>query len=152
MSAPTKYQMLAQIHAKTGHQLKLGPFDEITRVSFDTEANEVRVTIKTARYTEQARAYVVAATGLAMICYTPTPGRLRWERETIEVWDDDSGYTVAKGDYTPGRYEQSAEWAELCNRPGTSRTPLDSWSKSANDPIHTPVPMQKHWAPTRYNT
>jgi hypothetical protein len=150
VSELTVYKQLAMVQARTGHQLKLGPFDEIVRVSFDDDNHMVRVTMKCARYTEQARAYVIHATGLRMICYTPQGGRLRWEREVMEVWDDDSGFTAPRGDYTPGRYEEREEWAELCARPGTAKTPLDSWIKTANDPIHTPVRMQKHWAPTRY--
>jgi hypothetical protein len=147
----TIYKTLARVHAKTGHQLKLGPFDEITRVSFDDDNGMVRVTMKTARYTEQARRYVVHCTGLRMIVFTPRPGKLRWEREDMEVWDDGSDFVAPKGDYTPGRYEEKEAWAELCARPGTAKTPLDSWSKSANDPVHTPVRMQAHWAPTRYS-
>jgi hypothetical protein len=150
MSEMTVYKQLALVRAKTGHQLKLGPFDRIKRVSFDDEANMVRVTVETADYVEQARSYVVKRTGLRMICYTPRAGRLRWEREDMEVWDEDSGYTVPKGDYTPGRAEESAEWAELCYRPGTAATPLDNWERTASDPIYSPTRMQKHWAPTRY--
>jgi hypothetical protein len=146
----TVYKQLALVHAKTGHQLKLGPFDTITRVSFDDDHNQVRVTMKTARYTEQARRYVVHCTGLRMVIFTPRPGKLRWDREDIEMWDDDSAFEAPKGDYDPGKSERSAKWAELCYRPGTGKTPLDNWERTASDPIHSPAPMQKHWAPTRY--
>lgn len=151
MSEETIYKTLGRVHAKTGHQLKLGPFDTITRVSFDDDNNMVRVTLRVADYTEQARQYVIRRTGLRMICYTPQPGRLRWEREIIEVWDEDSGYIAPKGDYSPGRYEESAEWAELCYRPGTAQSPLDNWQRTADDPVFSPDRMQKHWAKTRYS-
>lgn len=140
----TQYQQLATLRNTLGlpwYSLRLSPFDRVLTVNI-TE-NFVYLECEVYRYKEQSRRYVLSAKG--------THRRL-WKRDSQDSdWYsviDDTEYDASFSETYVEKYGthksvseriEQHDWEVICNRPGTSKYPLDS-AQASDSPR-----MDAHW-------
>ena len=136
--ASTPYQLLRQIRATTGVQIKLKMFESLERVVFTEE--KVTVLVNICEVTELHAEYRIKRVGKRLTEISiPAKG---WGKivDEIEIWDEGSSQVHKRLDpETPLQTRQREEWELLCYRPGTSKTPLDNYDSVDSDR------MAKHW-------
>ena len=136
--ASTPYQLLRQIRATTGVQIKLKMFESLERVVFTEE--KVTVLVNICEVTELHAEYRIKRVGKRLTEISiPAKG---WGKivDEIEIWDEDSSQVHKRlNPETPRETREREEWELLCYRPGTARNPLDNYDSVDSDR------MAKHW-------
>jgi hypothetical protein len=123
MSASTKH--LATVRDLTGRIVHLGPFEE----AFGLVIEQTRITlgINRAKVEHTYAGDHITKRGKQLIVFTLDPATGCWSATQEEpVWWSTDEMCV-----TRERRNRDDEWTDLCYRPGTHKTPLDSLDRQA---------------------
>jgi len=155
MTELTVAQQLLPIKQAIGRPVQLRPYESIVRVKVDPE--EILLVLQVYDWTETAREVRFHKSGLRMRIWKLKDGKWKeqFERDpdgkitTLTVWDDDfKPYTECKFGYSlsPQEYYDRLERERMTYRPGTFRTPLDSFERTVQcGPSGTTPKMYRYW-------
>ena len=113
----------------TGKLIRLGMFDTVEGIAADE--NSITLTISSAKFRtlhegRPTESYHVTKRGMILYRFTRDESTGVWIlADTVPVWwstDERHGHCPRQQDH---------EWADLCHRPGTERSPMDNLDRIA---------------------
>jgi hypothetical protein len=115
----TPYQLLAQVRAFTGHEIRLRPYDVVRKITVDRESGTAAVLLLRHTVTEKSREDVLTSQSTVLIVVRR--GTREWE--VTELPNPDWTPTIHKRfDFlTQAERLAKREWEADCGRPGRSR-------------------------------
>lgn len=151
----TAAQQLLPIKQVLGRPYRLLPYESVHKVTVTEE--KITLVLKVYQYTETQREVRFTKSGFRMFAWSrqddgrwkPEPLGLDGEQLDMTMWDVDfAPYIECRyGTHRSVKdYYEQLEWEAETYRPGTSRTPLDSFHRSVDGNMADTTPaMFKHW-------
>jgi hypothetical protein len=140
---PKDASVVEQVYLKTRTRLRLKDWESIRMVAFKDDAVQMMIDTYEVKVMVREDRYERKGVRLLLIMSGPSGWYIHSD-DTI--WDDDFEpfvYEKIGRRLTAEEFQERREWEKMCYRPGTPKTPLDSYDRVWNDKS-TPK-MEKYW-------
>lgn len=146
MVAPADYRVLTEVYHKTGKRVRLRDYESIA--NYQVNDKGIALVIETYEVKIMAREDRYLAKGMrVMFWLTNSSGSLYLATDSI-TWDEDFEpfvYEKFGRRKTADEFHEQREWEKLCYRPGTTRSPLDSYERVCDPFTKSTTRMERHF-------
>lgn len=129
----------------TGLNIRLTPWELLTRINRQSE-DTIVVQIVTHEVNERKTQTILTGRGVRLIQYKLVDGSWKETFRLPVVWEPDfkpMTYSLFGPGKTPEEWLQAKLFEQMCYRPGSDRSPLDSCSRTSIG--YTTPKMARHW-------
>lgn len=145
MTRPSDVRVTTEVKHLTGTHIKLRDYESVT--VYNKSDTMIQLMIETFEVQELVREDRYKARGSRILMFSKNNGHWHLDYDDV-IWDEDfEPYVFEKVGRrkTADEFTEQREWEKMCHRPGTKRTPLDSYARATDPFIRSTDKMERHF-------